>query len=52
VLGNYKIAKQIGPVVALPTSFLFDQTGKLASSQSGTVTQDSVEKFINSREFF
>jgi thiol-disulfide isomerase/thioredoxin len=52
VLGDYKIAKQIGAVEVLPTSYLFDQTGKLVSSQSGTVTQDSVEKFISSRKFF
>lgn len=52
VLGDSKIAKQIGAVEALPTSYLFDQTGKLASFQSGTVTKDSVEKFISSRKFF
>lgn len=52
VLGDYKIAKQIGSVEALPTSYLFDQTGKLVSSQSGTVTRESVEKFISSRKFF
>lgn len=52
VLGDFKIAKQIGTVEALPTSYLFDQTGKLVSSQSGTVTKDSVEKFIGSRKFF
>ena len=52
VLGDYKIADQIGPVRALPTSYLFDQTGKLVSSQSGTVTRASVEEFINSRSFF
>ena len=52
VPGDYKIAKQIGAVEALPTSYLFDQTGKLVSSQSGTVSRDSVEKFINSRKFF
>ena len=46
VLGDYKIAKQIGAVEALPTSYLFDQTGKLVSSQSGTVTQGSVEEYI------
>ncbi|MEJ1959306.1 MAG: TlpA disulfide reductase family protein [Nitrosomonadales bacterium] len=52
VLGDYKIAKQIGAVAALPTSYLFDQTGKLASSQSGTVTRAGVEEFIRSRKFF
>lgn len=52
VLGDYKIAKQIGPVAALPTSYLFDQTGKLVSSQSGPVTRASVEAFIRSSKFF
>jgi thiol-disulfide isomerase/thioredoxin len=52
VLGDYKIAKQIGAVQALPTSYLFDQTGKLVSSQSGTVTRAGVEEFIRSRKFF
>ena len=52
VLGDHKMAKQIGPIEALPTSYLFDQTGNLAGSQSGTVTKESVEKFISSRKFF
>ena len=52
VLGDYKIEQQIGSVEVLPTSYLFDQTGKLASFQSGPVTKDRVEKFISSRKFF
>jgi len=52
VMGDYKIAKQIGAVNALPTSYLFDQTGKAVSTQSGTVTRKSVEEFIGSRKFF
>jgi thiol-disulfide isomerase/thioredoxin len=52
VLGDFKIAKQIGAVEALPTSYLFDQTGNLVSSQAGSVTRASVEKFISSRKFF
>jgi thiol-disulfide isomerase/thioredoxin len=52
VLGDSKIAKQIGSLQALPTSFLFDQTGKMVSSQTGSVTRASVEEFIRSRKFF
>jgi len=52
VLGDTKIAAQIGQVRAIPTSYLFDQTGKLVSSQSGTVTRARVEEFISSRPFF
>lgn len=52
VLGDRKIAKQIGPIAALPTSYLFDQAGNLAGSQPGSVSKESVEKFISSRKFF
>jgi thiol-disulfide isomerase/thioredoxin len=52
VLGDGKIANQIGPIDVLPTSYLYDQTGKLVSKQSGTVTKGSVEKYISSRGFF
>ncbi len=52
VLGDKTMAKKIGTVQALPTSYLFDQTGKLASFQTGTVTRASVEEFISSRSFF
>jgi thiol-disulfide isomerase/thioredoxin len=52
VLGDYKIAKQIGAMQALPTSYLFDQTGKMVSEQVGTVSKASVEKFMSSRVFF
>jgi len=50
VLGDYKMAKQIGPVGSLPTSYLFDPTGKLVSYQSGTVTRASVEEYMRSKK--
>jgi thiol-disulfide isomerase/thioredoxin len=52
VLGDKALAKQIGAVPVIPTTFLFDQSGKLASFQSGTITSASVEEFIASRGFF
>jgi thiol-disulfide isomerase/thioredoxin len=48
VLGDYKMAKQIGAVAALPTSYLFDPKGKLASYQPGPVTRASVEEYMRS----
>jgi thiol-disulfide isomerase/thioredoxin len=48
VMGNYKMAKQIGAVAALPTSFLFDPKGKLARYQPGPVTRESVEAYMRS----
>ena len=49
VLGNDRIAAQIGRVDALPTSYLYDPTGKLVSYQSGMVTRDAIESYIRSK---
>ena len=50
VLGDHKMARQIGAVTALPTSFLFNPTGKLVSYQPGPVTRDNVEEYIRSKK--
>lgn len=49
VYGNDQIAAQIGRVNALPTSYLYDQTGKLVSYQSGMLTRNDIESFIRSK---
>lgn len=49
VLGDDKIAAQIGRINALPTSYLYDPTGKLVSYQSGMVTRDAIEAYIRSK---
>jgi len=49
VLGNDRIVAQIGRVDALPTSYLYDPTGKLVSYQSGMVTRDAIESYIRSK---
>jgi len=49
VLGDYELAEQVGEVNALPTSYLFDPTGKLLSYQEGIVTRASVESYIKSK---
>ncbi len=46
VLGDYDLASQVGDVEALPTSYLYDPTGKLVSYQQGKVTRASVESYI------
>jgi peroxiredoxin len=48
VLGDYKIARQIGEIDGLPTSFLFDPAGVAVSAQSGVVTREDVEAYISS----
>jgi thiol-disulfide isomerase/thioredoxin len=49
VMGDYELAEQVGEVNALPTSYLFDPSGKLLSYQEGMVTRESVESYIKSR---
>ncbi len=49
-IGSYDMAeKQIGAVEALPTSYLFDPTGKLVSYQEGMVTRKDVEAYLVSK---
>lgn len=50
VLGDYDLAAQVGEVNALPTSYLFDPSGKLVSYQEGMVTRESVESYIKSKK--
>jgi thiol-disulfide isomerase/thioredoxin len=49
VMGDYELAEQVGEVNALPTSYLFDPSGKLVSYQEGMLTRESVESYIKSR---
>jgi thiol-disulfide isomerase/thioredoxin len=49
VMGDRKIAAQIGPVDVLPVSYLFNPNGELVSNQSGEVTRASVEAYINKK---
>ena len=46
VMGNDKLAAQIGKVEALPTSYLYDPTGKLVSYQTGMITREAIESYI------
>jgi thiol-disulfide isomerase/thioredoxin len=50
VLGNRKIAAQIGDLDVLPTSYLYSPTGEQVSTQAGEVTRESVESYIKSRQ--
>ncbi len=49
VYGSDQVAAQIGKVNALPTSYLYDPTGKLVSYQSGMITRNDIESFIRSK---
>jgi len=49
ILGTDKLAAQVGRIEALPTSYLYDPTGKLVSYQTGMVSRDAIENFIKSK---
>ena len=49
VMGDDKSAAQIGRIDALPTSYLYDPSGKLVSYQAGMVTREAIESYIRSK---
>jgi thiol-disulfide isomerase/thioredoxin len=51
VLGNRKIAAQIGKLEVLPTSYLYAPNGEQVSFQAGEVTRESVEAYIKNKKF-
>ncbi len=46
VLGDYKMARQIGSVEVLPTTYMFDPKGKLVSYHAGLISREDVEEYI------
>lgn len=46
VLGDRKIAAQIGPVSMLPTTYLFDPAGQPAAYKVGLISRESLEEFM------
>jgi thiol-disulfide isomerase/thioredoxin len=46
VLGNYKMAAQVGPVDALPTTYLYNPRGELVAYNVGALTKGMVERYI------
>jgi thiol-disulfide isomerase/thioredoxin len=46
VLGDDKIAAQIGKVNGLPTSFIFNPSGKLVMRQVGALNRQTIEQFL------
>ena len=50
VLGDYKMAEQIGPIEGLPTSYLYNPSGKQVSYQAGIITRKDIEDHIRARK--
>lgn len=50
VLGDEKIAGQIGKVAGLPTTFIYDPQGALAARHVGRLTRKQIEQLIEKKE--
>jgi peroxiredoxin len=50
VLGDFKIARQIGAVDVLPSSFLYNPNGEMVSYHAGVVTRASIETYIKNNK--
>jgi hypothetical protein len=46
VLGDREISQSIGRVDGLPTTFIYDPQGKLASRHVGKITRKQIERLI------
>ena len=49
VLGDHRMAGQVGEVDGLPTTYLFDPEGKQVAHQEGPITRENVEEYIRSK---
>ncbi len=47
VLGDRKIVDQVGEVVGLPTTFVYDPQGKLAIRHVGKITRKQIERLLD-----
>jgi thiol-disulfide isomerase/thioredoxin len=46
VLGDEKVAAQIGPADVLPTTYIYNPQGKLVKTRRGLITKAYIEKLI------
>jgi thiol-disulfide isomerase/thioredoxin len=49
ILGDAKIAAEVGPVKGLPTSYLFNPRGERVAYVVGAITRSAVESYIASK---
>lgn len=49
VMGDNRMAAQIGKIEALPTTYLYDPSGRLVSYQAGMVTREAIENYIRAK---
>jgi thiol-disulfide isomerase/thioredoxin len=50
ILGDMKIAAQIGDVPGLPTTYLYNPEGKVVAYNVGALTREAVERYIANKK--
>jgi thiol-disulfide isomerase/thioredoxin len=49
ILGDQKMAAQIGAIPGLPTTYLYNPEGKMVAYNVGALTRAAVERYINKK---
>jgi thiol-disulfide isomerase/thioredoxin len=49
VLGDNRIAAQIGKIPGLPTTYLYNPEGRVVAQNVGALTREAVERYIDSK---
>jgi thiol-disulfide isomerase/thioredoxin len=50
ILGDQKMAAQIGAIPGLPTTYLYNPEGKVVAYNVGALTKDAVERYITAKK--
>ena len=50
ILGDYKMAEQVGAVPGLPTTYLYNPQGKLVAYNVGALSREVVEHYISAKK--
>ena len=50
ILGDQKVAAQIGAITGLPTTYLYNPEGKMVAYNVGALTREAVERYIHTKK--
>ncbi len=50
VLGDQKLAAQVGAIPGLPTTYLYNPQGKQVAYNVGAITRDGIERYIRNKK--
>ncbi len=50
ILGDHKMAAQIGAIQGLPTTYLYNPEGRMVAYNVGALSRETVERYINTKK--